>query len=169
LYLISEILLKIIELLISVGNISRSGRTDPKMRFSLKDIDDKIYMRANNGHSIAKVDEMDLMESISQDQIPAAIHGTTLEAWDSIRDKGLSPMTRRTIQMACGLPSDPLVKSGIRPSSTIYIWIDVRSAMEAGIPFFRTENGVICTPKVIPSQFFSRVENMNTGDVLHQK
>ena len=68
--------------------------------------------------------------------------------------------------MACGLPGNPIVKSGIRSSSNVYIWVDIRSAMDDGIVFFRTENGVICTPNIIDKKYFSRVINNLNGKKL---
>ncbi len=157
--------------LVSLEQLYKVCEEDLKMRFSMKSIshekdDDQFYMRANNGHSIEKVKEEKLMDPITEEEIPAAIHATTMEALKFIFDEGLSPMTRRCIQMACGPPSDPSVKSGVRKTSPIHIWIDVGEAMKAGIKFFRTENGVICSPDNIPSKFFSRVQNIVNGDVI---
>ena len=149
-----------------LGNVCQ---TDKKMRFSLKEINGKRYIRANNGHSLTTVDEVQLCEQITEENIPEeAIHGTTVEAWEIIKNEGLKRMGRQSIHMAYGLPSKSSdVKSGIRESSMIYIWVDVRAAMnQCKIPFFITENGVICTPNLIPPRFFSCVKNQKTGEIL---
>ncbi len=152
-----------------LGNVCQ---TDKKMRFSLKEINGKRYIRANNGHSLTTVDEVQLCEQITEENIPEeAIHGTTVEAWEIIKNEGLKRMGRQSIHMACGLPSESsVVKSGIRKSSTIYIWIDVLAAMNQDkIQFSITENGVICTRHLIHPRFFSCVKNVVTGDILMGK
>lgn len=139
---------------------------DNKMRFSIKEKDGEFYMRANNGHTLTKVEPEALMERIDEEDAPLCIHGTNSEAWDSIKTKGLSPMGRNCIHMATGPYNDPNVKSGIRKTSEIYIWINIVKAIQDGIPFYRTANGVICTPQVIAPEYFSRVENIKIRELI---
>jgi 2'-phosphotransferase len=136
------------------------------MRFSMQETNGEFYMRANNGHKITKIDTSALMETITIDDVPAAIHGTSIEAWESIKLTGLHPMERNCVQMASGLPDDPLVKSGIRKTSEIYIWVNLAMAIQDGFRFYRSDNGVICSPNVIPSKYFSRVENVKTRELI---
>jgi RNA:NAD 2'-phosphotransferase (TPT1/KptA family) len=80
-------------------------------------------------------------------EVPVAIHGTYIEALPNIvRTGGLNRMSRQAIQMAVGMPDDPQVRSGIRPSVEVIIHIDVDRAMRQGLRFFRSENNVICCP-----------------------
>lgn len=89
-------------------------------------------------------------------------------------------MRRNHVHFASGLPSgfkalsDSDVKveeqpviSGMRSSSSVLIFIDVRRAMEAGIRFWRSANGVILSEGdekgVVPVEFFERVEARKGG------
>ena len=98
--------------------------------------------------------------------VPVCIHGTTMNAWEKIRESGLNKMGRTAIQMAVGLPGDPGVKSGIRGSVEVLIYVDVRRAMAAGIPFFRSMNNVICSPGPIPPECFGHVCRRSHGQSL---
>lgn len=146
-------------------------------------------IRANQGHSI-KVDTEGLLTPITREagNVPnTVVHGTDERAWSLIlKGGGLRRMTRNHIHFASGLPAGfkPLesssgdgasdaapVISGMRMSSTVLIYIDIAAALDAGIPFFVSENGVILTEGnekgVLPYEFFSRVESRKKdGGVL---
>lgn len=77
-------------------------------------------------------------------------------------ENGLNRMKRNHIHMACGIPGEDEVISGMRGSCQAVIYIDVASAMAAGIKFFKSSNGVILTQGindsgVLPSEFFQEV------------
>jgi len=71
------------------------------------------------------------------------------------------------------LPADkptPAILSGIRNSSTLLIYINLRAALAAGLRFYKSENGVILSEGdaedgVVGVQFFKRVEEKG-GRVL---
>lgn len=87
-------------------------------------------MRASQGHSLKAIKPDDMMEKITGPLDTPVIHGTTLQAWDQIKKEGLSKMARNHIHFAVGLPDDPNVKSGIRKSSQVFIYIDVDKARQ---------------------------------------
>ena len=134
----------------------------PKRRFALLtesngDDDDveTLYIRANQGHSSgrASIDPSKLLTPIldPDDAPPICVHGTTRAAWRAIRTSGgLSPMTRDHIHFATGLPSskESGVISGARSSSEVFVYVDVAAAVRAGVPFYRSANGVILTPGI---------------------
>ncbi|KAJ7459882.1 KptA family-domain-containing protein [Mycena latifolia] len=119
------------------------------------------WIKANQGHSMKAV-KLDLQPITAVSDIPTglAVHGTTKEAWESISTQGLSKMTRNHIHLAQGVAGD--VISGVRGSSQVFIFIDVQRALDAGIKFFLSNNGVILTEGdergILGPQFFSRVE-----------
>jgi 2'-phosphotransferase len=140
---------------------------EKKNRLQLTTEDNELLIRATQGHTIPSVDSDALMDRITHpDQIPLCIHGTYEGAWDSIEKIGLNRMQRNNIHMSPGLPDDPEVRSGIRTSTEVLIYINVPEAMDAGIPFYRSHNGVICSPGPIPSEFFSHVMRRSDGRSL---
>ncbi|KAJ7230486.1 phosphotransferase KptA/Tpt1 [Mycena pura] len=142
-------------------------RDDPKSRYGLlqeghnSETSGSWWIRANQGHSMPNV-ILDLKPIQSASEIPIAVHGTSMSAWKVISEKGLSRMTRNHIHLAQGFVGD--VISGMRSSSEILIFIDVASALDTGIKFYVSSNGVILTPGdnkgYLECKFFSRVERV---------
>ncbi|KAI9027654.1 phosphotransferase KptA/Tpt1 [Phycomyces nitens] len=114
-------------------------RDNDKQRFHLLFQDDQWWIRANQGHSLE-------LKDIALDRIldppPVVIHGTKRSCWDLIKTTGLKTMGRQHIHFAPGLPGEG-VKSGVRLSSEIFIYIDASKAMADGIVFYRSQNDVI--------------------------
>lgn len=164
-----------------------------------EDDDPAHYLiRANQGHSIKLEDTSDLLTPITIEagNLPAVVvHGTRHEVWPAILDTGgLKPMTRNHVHFATGVPEKlrpkgdgvaqlndgvaalsaqqpktPEVVSGMRVSSTILIFLDLRKALERGLKFFMSENGVVLSEGddngVVSLDFFERVEE-KSGQVL---
>lgn len=134
--------------------------TNDKKRFELIDGDDdgSPQIRAVQGHSISSIDTEELLSPIlTPHELPLCIHGTFRQAMDDILATGLSRMRRNHIHFAVGLD----VTSGIRKSAEIFIFIDVEKAMEAGIRFYRSNNGVILSPGnehgFISTEYFMKI------------
>jgi len=132
------------------------------------------WIRANQGHTL-RVEELELREIKSPDEVPVVVHGTTHEAWKSIEKEGLSKMQRNHIHMATGKLGDEGVISGMRAShakSGVLIFVDVSQAMEDGIKFFISANGVVLTSGndkgILEPKYFERVEDAS-GTVLYKK
>lgn len=151
-----------------------SSSSDPK----------QWLIRANQGHSL-KVEAEGLLKPITDDNIPeTAVHGTTHPSWPAILSSGgLRPMKRNHVHFASGLPKGfnslssqnadeaaaPVI-SGMRKSSSVLIFLDIRKAMDSGMKFWRSDNGVILTEGnedgVVPLDFFKRVEDRTGEGVL---
>ncbi|KAI7138458.1 phosphotransferase KptA/Tpt1, partial [Hortaea werneckii] len=149
-------------------------------------------IRANQGHSL-KVDEEGLLRPITKDNMPqTAVHGSTHAAWPLIVSSGgLKPMTRNHVHFASGLPAGfksvvdddndvngdgtaqqnaaPVI-SGMRKSSTILIFLDLAKAIDTGMKFGISDNGVILSEGnaegLIPLELFKRVEDRTGQGVL---
>lgn len=128
-----------------------------------------LCIRANQGHSFSKHIESDKLhtpltkEELSDPNL-TIVHGTTRKAWeDHIRIEGLSRMKRTHIHFATGLPtSDNKPISGMRATSQIYIYINGEKCAKDGVPFFKSDNGVILTAGVnedgfLPVKYFRKV------------
>lgn len=149
--------------------------------------DPKDWMiRANQGHSL-KVESEGLLKRIGEEgeSVPEmAVHGTTHSAWMLIVESGgLKPMGRNHVHFAGGLPegfksvveveeneTNAPVISGMRNSSTILMFLDLKKAMGAEIEFWLSDNGVILSggnaEGLIPLEYFKRVEDRNGEGVL---
>ncbi|KAH7924303.1 hypothetical protein BV22DRAFT_1013613 [Leucogyrophana mollusca] len=177
---------------ITFGKLQEVVSKDAKQRYSLvlepqiaqaSSATNTWWIRANQGHSIKDV-RLELKPILSASEIPMAVHGTTRKAWELICEcqagvipspltcriatQGLSKMNRNHIHLARGLARDSVI-SGMRSSSQILIFIDVQKALDAGIPFFLSDNGVVLTAGdesgfLLPT-FFRRVENANRTPV----
>ncbi|KAI4715307.1 hypothetical protein E4T48_08512 [Aureobasidium sp. EXF-10727] len=135
-------------------------------------------IRANQGHSLEIASE-NLLTPITDENLPSTVvHGTTHAAWPQIvATGGLKKMARTHIHFASGLPAgfesqdkdanNAPVISGMRNSSSVLVYVDIKKAMEAGIKFWKSENGVILSEGddkgVIGLQFFSKVEDRTGG------
>ncbi|NJR31200.1 RNA 2'-phosphotransferase [bacterium] len=138
--------------------------------YSAPDINPSHFLiRATQGHSIKNVTPSAYLTPISPDSpssVPeTVVHGTFYAAWDRILGSGgLKAMSRTHVHFATGpslqmvLDSDKketlrnspallgdtkAVISGMRSDAQILIYIDVRRALEMGVPFWVSENGVV--------------------------
>jgi 2'-phosphotransferase len=131
-------------------------------------------IRANQGHSII-LESSSLLNPItidSPDMPDVVLHGTFYGAWPAILDNGgMSKMGRNHMHFAAGVPGqDAGVISGMRADAQILIYIDIRRALDAGIPFWRSDNGVILTEGdaegVLSMEFFTKVMDRKRDVVL---
>lgn len=154
----------------SEDDVRRVVEENDKQRFSMASLEDgRLWIRANQGHTAHGIDADALLERIAPEQVPLAVHGTYRSAWGGIISSGgLSRMARHHVHLAAGLPGAEGVISGMRASAEIHVWVDVAAAVRAGVPFFRSANGVILTPGeeetgVLPTRFFQRVIDARSG------
>ena len=148
---------------VTPDRISQIVKDCSKQRFKLETFNGVVMIRANQGHSMQEVQNIELKEIMFFDAGSSGkiIHGTTLKAWESIRKSGLNKMKRNHIHMAKGEFGD--AKSGARFSSEVIITIDGNGAIKDGIKFFESDNGVILSPGnsngVIETKYFLNVYN----------
>ena len=143
---------------------------NPKRRFQLQDTQvGLLFIRAAQGHSMAGVGE-EMGEVLTRAKAPrVAVHGTYLRNLDTILSEGLSKMGRHHVHLASGLLGEPGVVSGMRKNTEVYVWVNVHAAMDSGIRFFETSNGVILCEGIdgkLPPSFFSVVIELRGGLVL---
>ena len=98
------------------------------------------------------------MLEILNEPIIGCYHGTYIDKVDLIIKNGLSKMSRRHIHIS---ESDDAI-SGKRASSNVKIHIDMEKALNDGIKFYRSSNGVILTPGnengILDSKYFIKIE-----------
>jgi len=148
---------------------------DSKTRFCLSNRDGVLYIRANQGHSqsVSKnLSTEDIFSPITHaSEVPVAIHGTTMEAWSAIRNSGLKRMRRSHIHFSPGIVGvDANVRSGMRQSSRIHIYLDIPRCFSRGIKLYRSANNVILSDGidgVIPPDCFLKVVDTKTSTVIY--
>ena len=148
--------------------LSEAQHTATDQALAVEDTDPSNFLiRATQGHSIKTVDAASFLEPLSladESKLPdTVVHGTFHATWPVIlQSGGLRCMGRNHIHFATG-PSlesvlavhtdgaaggklkidDSGVISGMRRDAQVLIYIDVRKALRAGVPLWRSENGVI--------------------------
>lgn len=150
---------------LSIDNVKKVVKTNRKNRFNLEQREDGWYIRANQGHSkkvSSLIDPDRLLHRVqSPSEVPVCVHGTYQKFWPSIEQSGLKSMSRQRIHCAAGRPKDRTVVSGARPDCNCFIYIDVKKAMDDGMVFWISSNGVILTEGfygVIEPKYFERIE-----------
>jgi 2'-phosphotransferase len=117
--------------------------SDNKNRFTLKLENGKYFIRANQGHSTevgTKINDQELLTEITT-PIDNCFHGTYKSYLPLIEKEGLKTMSRKHIHFATSLHA----KSGKRNDCNAFLYLDMRSAMNDGIKFYMSENGVVLT------------------------
>ncbi|KAH0285937.1 phosphotransferase KptA/Tpt1, partial [Aureobasidium sp. EXF-3399] len=163
---------------IPADDAATSTASDIPSQVSESDDPADYLIRANQGHSLEVASE-NLLTPITEENLPSVVvHGTTHAAWPQIvATGGLKRMARTHVHFASGLPAAfksedndagaaPVI-SGMRNSSSVLVYVDIKKALEAGVKFWKSENGVILSEGdengVIGLQFFSRVEDRTGG------
>ncbi|KAM0286307.1 hypothetical protein ACHAQH_001038 [Verticillium albo-atrum] len=122
-------------------------------------------IRANQGHSI-KLDSAALLTPITAaaGNIPATVfHGTFLAVWPAIEATGgLKRMGRNHVHFATALPEDTRKEvSGMRRDAEVLVYVDVEAALQEGIQWWISDNGVVLTEGneegMVPAKFFKEV------------
>ena len=131
-----------------------------KRRFVLSDDDTQI--RAAQGHDMPGVGEKQ-GEALTLETAPeVAVHGSYVKHVHAILEQGLSRMGRHHVHLAKGLAGEKGVVSGMRPNAEVFIWVNVHEAINGGLTFYESANGVIlCDGQngdgIIPPTFCSVV------------
>jgi len=148
---------------ITEADIRSIVQKNDKQRFALKEDNQRLWIRANQGHTMAVEVEMTPITSVQDLPGGVAVHGTYKKAWPDIKLSGLSPMSRNHVHFAVGLPGDSGVISGMRTSAEILIYLDVEKCLQDSIPLFLSANNVVLSPgnadRLIPTTYFKYVLN----------
>ncbi|GAM28679.1 hypothetical protein SAMD00019534_118550, partial [Acytostelium subglobosum LB1] len=149
---------------VTIDQLQHVVKTNDKNRFHLETLPDGLlYIRANQGHTIKQVDDVEFKTITSIDDVPSVIHGTYRKHLISIKSKGLNRMDRNHIHFATGDHGD--VVSGMRSNCELVIIIDLQLALDDGIPFYLSKNGVVLCPGIktvngegyLPPKYFKSI------------
>lgn len=132
-------------------DIERVVRESDKQRFVIAG--DRI--RANQGHSV----KVDL--GLAATMPPAELwHGTAASSQAGILADGLEKRSRQHVHLSADL--DTARKVAMRRAGPwIILRIDAAAMQAAGLPFYRSENGVWLT-EAVPPRFLSTAETFSS-------
>lgn len=145
-------------------------RTCKKQRFAWKYAAGKVWVRANQGHTISAISDLALLSPVEDPgDLRVCIHGTYFVHWGPICRKGLQDMGRNHIHLVAREPGQE-VMSGMRSDVQIAIYVDAARAMADGCKFFRSANDVVLTRGfggLLPAEYFLRAVVL-AGDAEHE-
>ncbi|KAL3266521.1 hypothetical protein HHI36_010690 [Cryptolaemus montrouzieri] len=118
------------------NDIIKVVENDEKTRFAVRPNKESFDVRANQGHSIDLVKELELIPITRPDSFKCVVHSTFLTNWDKIKVEGLHRMKRNHIHFAQSLLDTNTVTSGLRKNAEIFIYINLKCALEKGLKFF---------------------------------
>lgn len=133
-----------------------------KQRFGIKKVGTDTFIRANQGHSknIGELINADKLLVKITKPIHGVFHGTYKKHMESIKATGLNRMDRQHIHIAKGFDAS----SGKRNNCNLIVYVNMSQAMEDGIEFYESTNGVILTEGIngiLPAKYLSYVELVN--------
>ena len=151
-----------------------------KQRFELRYIDGEQFIRAAQGHSLNEVVADDLLTRLhSEDRdLPIlCVHVTDCRNVQNIIDKGfLAGGTKEGFRNHVHFASDEAgvnrLISGRRNMCKVAIYLDLKRAIEDGIPFYSSVNEVILTPGingVVSAEYIDRIDDIYQKSVLYEK
>lgn len=139
---------------VSETDIQQIVADDSKGRYHLETQNGKLYIRANQGHSL-EVKELDL-KPITLDNVSnyePVMHGSYSQHVDSIKEGGLKSMSRQHVHMVS--LQDPNWPSLIRRDIDTYIIVNITDAIKHGVKFYQSTNNVILCDGVIPAKYLT--------------
>lgn len=138
--------------------------TDKKGRYTIRQIDDKTYIRANQGHSFYVVPETEQITLDNVEDFDVVLHGTFKKFEGAIRNQGLRVMSRQHIHMIS--LSRPNSFKMLRPEVELFVVVDVKSALKDGIEFCISTNNVVLSEgnanSVIPPEYLTFIDRVKS-------
>lgn len=174
-YVLCEDILKINEYnTFTFEDIETVVKTNDKKRFNLKNIDNKYYIRAIQGHSkvIASVLKIEDLLTKLHEPLDLIIHGTSMDKYNLIINCGLQKKGKWLIHFSTthNFIEESHLPSIYKSKCRILIYINMKLAMENGISFYMCDNGIIHSPgfeeEGISSKYFIEVMDTRTKKIL---
>lgn len=170
--------------LVIVDRSTEPGSTETEA--SSSSIQGEWFIRASQGHSLklegtAHLTPVEDNEE-GRERVGLMVHGTRDDLWDVIREShviciwvmgaewstgetGLSKMDRQHIHLAPAIENHRITP---RPSSRLYIYLDLKRVLDAGIQVYTSANGVVLSPGDeqgrIQKELWSKVERKVRGE-----
>eukprot|EP00397_Hematodinium_sp_SG-2012_P030474 GEMP01032279.1.p1 GENE.GEMP01032279.1~~GEMP01032279.1.p1 ORF type:complete len:398 (+),score=92.06 GEMP01032279.1:60-1253(+) len=154
------------KLRVALCHVEEIIQENAKGRFTMWNEVGVLFIRANQGHSIAGIEDAYLLQEIVE-PLEVCCHGSYFGNWKAISQKGLLLMGRNHIHFTSGDPAayDSPPEVGMRADAELFIYVDMAKAMAAGIKFFYSANGVVLSRGdrfgAVPPSMFKKVVSMD--------
>lgn len=121
-----------------------------KQRYEFSD--DKLLIRARQGHSVPVDVELD--ECVPPDVL---YHGTALQFLDKILVEGIKPQNRLHVHLTAAI--DTALNVGKRHGDPVLLEVNSKKMHDEGVKFYLSRNGVWLTDYVAPD--FINIKEIN--------
>lgn len=122
---------------------------------------DDWMIRANFGHTLVKVDKLDLGQEIAAGDFEFVIHGTYDREYDRAKNEGLK---RSRNHIICN--SIERIDNEFLERFDFMIYIDINRCIQDGINFFRSKNFIILTNSdFIDTKYFLKVVDCKAENI----
>ena len=158
---------------VTKDEVIEAVHSNDKKRFELLQEGTQVFIRATQGHSMRYVEDEQLLTPLDQADplLPTVcVHGTYRRHVESILQQGLlaggGKSQRKHVHFAPFEPGDKEIVSGMRYDCDTAIYLDLRGALRAGLPFFKSSNNVILSPGiggVVAPEYISQVKHWQHG------
>lgn len=158
----------------TVEDVYRVVDSNEKKRFTLKVINDKESICANQGHSLKTVkQDEEILIPLTEETFPERlIHGTTHSKLKLILESGgLNRMNRNHIHFTALLENQGQEVSGLRSFSNVLIFLDLEKVKkDKSVKFFKSLNNVYLTEGdengVLSKEYFGKIVDRKTGEEI---
>ncbi|KAN0042701.1 hypothetical protein ACTA71_012624 [Dictyostelium dimigraforme] len=159
----------------NIKEIQEVVDTNDKKRFhmELNATDGFYYIRANQGHTLENVDNVEMIQVTSIDQVGTVFHGTYRKHLQSILNEGLKKMDRNHIHFVNKIVGQEIT-SGMRGSCNMIIYIDIPLLLQDGINLYLSANNVALTDGlnntgILPPKYFIKITDAKNGVTIWQR
>ena len=141
--------------------------TDDKRRFEMQPTNDgRMRIRATNGHGIPGVNAL-ARKLLPTDKVGWVVHLTNWCAVQHIAREGLKRFQRNHIHFVGRPPTEGETVAGVRHRVDFCVYVDAGRAIDDGISFWVTRNGVIVSQGdqhgKIPLRYIVKIVDKDTG------
>ncbi|KAM9957706.1 hypothetical protein ACTFIW_012675 [Dictyostelium discoideum] len=159
----------------NIKEIQEVVDTNDKKRYhmELNDSDGCYYIRANQGHTLENVDNVEMTKITSADQVGTVFHGTYRKHLQSILNEGLKKMDRNHIHCVNKIMGQEIT-SGMRGSCNMIVYIDVPLLLQDGIDLYLSQNNVALTDGlnntgILPPKYFIKITDAKNDVTIWQR
>lgn len=131
---------------ITINDLESIVKDNNKQRFSFSE--DKLYIRANQGHSNGLAPMLKLAQITAIQQDFEIYHGTSLDVWNIIKETSIKPMSRNYVHWTKDINLAKKRAKQQDKDKSIIIILKCKEFIENGNKLFLSDNNVYLTDEV---------------------